>query len=52
MEISLNIEAELFIELALSWLSLPLISIDDVPLLVDLVVLVIDHNVCIFGINS
>ena len=33
MEWSLNIESEFFIELALGWFSLPLVNIDNVPLL-------------------
>jgi hypothetical protein len=33
MEISFNIETESLVEFTLSWISLPLVSIDDVPLL-------------------
>jgi hypothetical protein len=32
MEISFNIETESLVQFSLSWISLPLISIDDVPL--------------------
>jgi hypothetical protein len=32
MEISFNIETESLVEFSLSWISLPLVSIDDVPL--------------------
>jgi hypothetical protein len=35
VKVSLNIESELLIELSLSWLTLPLINVDNVPLLVD-----------------
>jgi hypothetical protein len=51
MEISLNIETEVFIELTLSWFSLPLINIDNIPLLVDLITLVLDFNVSVFLIS-
>jgi hypothetical protein len=35
VEVSLNIESELLIELSFSWLTLPLVNVDNVPLLVD-----------------
>ena len=51
MEISLDVKSELLIELSLSWFSLPLISVDDVPLLVDLVSLGINSDVPVFLVN-
>ena len=53
MEWLSNVESILFIELTISWLTLPLISIDNVPLLMDLSVLgFIALNVSAFGISS
>jgi hypothetical protein len=48
VEVSLNIKTEVLIEFSLSWFTLPFISIDDVPLLVDLTVLSMDDNVSVF----
>jgi hypothetical protein len=51
MEWSFNIETELFVKFSLSWFALPFISIDDVPLLVKSVGLVVYSNVSVFSIN-
>jgi hypothetical protein len=51
MEISLNIEAESLVEFALSWISLPLISIDDIPLLRNMVVSLTGIDVLLLLIN-
>jgi len=51
VEVSLNNQTEFLIELSLSGFSLPLISIDNVPLLVDTVVLVLNFDVSVFSIN-
>jgi hypothetical protein len=48
VEVSLNVKTEVFIELTLSWFSLPFINVDDVPLLVDFTVLSMDDNVSVF----
>jgi hypothetical protein len=52
VEWSLNIESESFIELSLSWFSLPFINIDNVPLLVKFTVLVPGDDVSVFSINT
>jgi hypothetical protein len=51
MEVSLNVKTELLVELSLSWFSLPFISVDNIPWLVESVVLVLDFNVSVFSIN-
>jgi hypothetical protein len=52
VEVSLYIESESFIELSLLWLSLPLVSVDNVPLLVDFSVFWMDNDVSVFRVNS
>jgi len=52
MEISLNIESELFIEFSFLWFTLPLIDVHDIPLLVDLAVSWVDHDVSVLSIDS
>ena len=52
VEISLNIKTESFIELSLSWFSLPFINIDNIPLLVNLTIFSIDLDVSVFSINT
>jgi hypothetical protein len=52
VEWSFNIETEVFIEFTLLWLLWILISIDDVPLLVNLSMLLVDHNILVFSIDS
>jgi hypothetical protein len=52
IEISLNVKTESFIELSLSWFSLPFINIDNIPLLVDLSMFVINLDVSVFSIYS
>ena len=47
VEVSLDIESESVTELSLSWLTLPFISIDNVPLLVDLSVFVMNNDVSV-----
>jgi hypothetical protein len=51
MEWSFNIESELFIQLSFLWFALPFISINNVPLLVDLIVLVLNIDVSVFCVN-
>jgi len=51
MEISFNIESELFIELTLLWFTLPFVNVHDVPLLSDLTIFVLDFNISILTIN-
>jgi hypothetical protein len=51
VEVSFNIESELLVQFALSWFSLPFISIYDVPLLVDLAILWSGFNVSVFSID-
>jgi len=51
MERSLNIETEVLVEFSLLWLLWVLVSIDNVPLLVDLSVFVVNNNVSVFSIN-
>jgi hypothetical protein len=36
VEVSLNIESELFVKLSLTWLTLPLVDVNNIPLLIDL----------------
>jgi hypothetical protein len=51
IEISFNIKSEVFVEFSLSWFSLPFISVDNVPLLPETILLFIDANVSVFSIN-
>jgi hypothetical protein len=51
MEWSFDVETELFIQLSLLWLSLPLINIHNVPLLMDAIVFVVDSNVPVLLID-
>jgi len=51
MEWSLNIKSKLLVEFSLSWFSLPFVSIDNVPLLVDTVRLFVNANVSVFLIK-
>jgi hypothetical protein len=51
MEISLNVESELFVEFTLLRLTLPFVNIHDVPLLVDSIVLSVDSNVSVLSID-
>ena len=50
VEVSFNIKTELFIELTLYWFLWILINIDDIPLLVDMVVLIPDNDVSVLFI--
>ena len=52
MEISLNVETEVFVELSLGWFSLPLIMIDNIELLINLSMFFPDNEVSVFFINS
>jgi hypothetical protein len=52
VEISLNIEAEVSVELSFAWLSLPVFAVDEIELLVDLSMLVPNNKVSVLGINS
>jgi hypothetical protein len=48
MEISINFETELFIHLSLSWFSLPVFDIDEIPLLMFLSILLVHEDVPVF----
>lgn len=50
VEISFNIQSEIFIELSLLWWSLPVASVDDIPLLVESAMLVVDHDILVLSI--
>ena len=50
MEISFNIETESLVEFSFSWISLPLISIDDIPLISNMVLSLSSIDVDIFSI--
>jgi len=51
VEWSFNVETEVFIEFSLCWFTLPLISIDDIPLLCDSIIwLLVDSDVLAFNI--
>ena len=52
VEWSFNIESEIFVQLSLSRFSFPFISVDDIPLLVDLSMFVPDNDVSLLSINS
>jgi Zn-dependent M16 (insulinase) family peptidase len=52
IEISFDVKSKSFIELSFSWLTLPFININDVPLLEDLILVLVDTNVSVFLINS
>jgi hypothetical protein len=52
VESSVNIEAELLIELTLGWFFHPFISIDDIELLVDLSMSIPDDDVSVFLIDT
>jgi hypothetical protein len=52
VEISLNVKSESLIELSFSWLTLPFINVDDVPLLVDSILLLVDSDVSVFSVSS
>jgi hypothetical protein len=51
VEWSLNIKTEVLVELTLLWLLWVFVSIDNVPLLVDLSMFVVNNNVSVFSIN-
>jgi hypothetical protein len=51
VEVSFDVKSELFVEFTLSWLTLPFINVYNIPLLVDSVVLILDLDVSVFGIN-
>jgi hypothetical protein len=51
VEWSLNIESVLFVEFTLLWFSLPLVSIDNIPLLVESTVFLPHVNVLSFFIS-
>jgi hypothetical protein len=51
VEVSFNIESELLVQFTLSWFSLPFISIDDIPLLVNLSILWSGFNISVFSID-
>jgi len=52
VEVSLNIKSESLVELSFCWFSLPFISIDDIPLLMDFVLQSVNTNVSVLGINT
>jgi len=51
VEWSFNVKSEIFVEFSLSWFTLPFISIDNIPLLVDSVIwLLINCDMFVFNI--
>jgi hypothetical protein len=52
VEVFLDNESELFVHFSFAWFSLPLISIDNIPLLVDSVCLIVNTNISVFSVNS
>ena len=52
IEISFNVEAKSFVHLSLGWFTFPLIGIDEIPLLIDLILLSVHTNVSVLLINS
>jgi hypothetical protein len=52
VEWSFNVKSEVFVELSLSWFTLPLVNIEDIKLLVDLSMSVVSNDVSVFIINS
>jgi hypothetical protein len=52
VEVSFNIESKISVEFTFDWLIWVLISIDDLPLLVDLSMFVVDLNVLVLIIES
>ena len=52
VEVSLNIKSESLVELSFCWFSLPFISIDNIPLLMDFVLQSVYTNVSVLGINT
>jgi hypothetical protein len=51
VEVFLDNESELFVHFSFAWFSLPLISIDNIPLLVDSIALSVDSNVSVFLVD-
>jgi hypothetical protein len=51
-ECSFNIETESLVEFTLLWITFPLISIDNIELLVDFSMLFPDNDVSVFSINT
>ena len=52
VEGSVNVKSEVFVHLSLGWFTLPLVSIDDIELLVDLTVSGVGNDVSVFIIDS
>jgi len=52
IEWSLNIDTEVLVELTLVWFLWILISVDNVPLLVDLSVFAVDNDVLVLSISA
>jgi hypothetical protein len=52
VEISFDVKSKSVIELSFSWLTLPFVNIDDIPLLEDLILVSSDTNVSVFGVNT
>jgi hypothetical protein len=52
IEVSFNIESEISVEFTFDWLIWVLISIDNLPLLVDLSMLVVDLDILVLIIES
>jgi hypothetical protein len=50
-EISFDVKSEIFIEFSLLWFTLPFISVNNIPLLVDSTVLVMNLNVSVLLVN-
>ena len=52
VEVSLNEKTEVFVKFSLNWFSWILVNIDDVPLLVNLSVLVPHNDVSVFSVKT
>jgi hypothetical protein len=51
MEISLNVKTESLVELSLGRLSLPFVSVHDIPLLMNFITLSVNSNVFVFTVK-
>jgi hypothetical protein len=52
MEVSVNDESVVSVPLSLSWFTLPVLDVDEIPLLVSLTIIVTHVNVSVFSINT
>jgi hypothetical protein len=52
IEVPLDVKTELLIEFSLSWLTLPLVNIHNIPLLIDLTMGWMNNDVLLLSVNS